>query len=175
MEYWDALVVVLQSFWMFEIADLSIVNGLCVVYSGLTKSQKSMQMAEHTTISFTHSKNAIINRSGIRLMWWPKNLTQHLFKTSSTQPQMISRTENFAKNRSNYYLKVKRMKYSQVVIDRHTDLKSARVKRREIATLMIVTMIWLTLLCYRIKQMPFIKTITQCRRFMGRNFLTQNR
>ena len=54
---------------------------------------------------------------------------------------MISRTENFAKNRSNYYLKVKRMKYSQVVIDRHTDLKSAKVKRRVIATLMIVTMI----------------------------------
>lgn len=175
MEYWDALVVALQSFWMFEIAGSSIVNGQCVAYSDLTRSLRFMPTAEHTTISFTHSKSVITNRSGIRLMWWPKNLTQHLFKTSSTQPQMISRTENFAKNRSNFYLKVKRMKYSQVVIDKHTDLKSAKEKRREIATLMIVTMIWLTLLCYRIKQMPFIKTITQCRRFMGRNFLTQNR
>ena len=175
MEYWDALVVVLQSFWMFEIADLLIVNGPCAVYSGLTKSQKSMQMAEHTTISFTHSKNAITNRSGIRLMWWPKNLIQHLFKTSSTQPQMISRTENSAKNKSNYCWKVKRMKYSRAVTDKHTGQKSVKVKRREIATLMIVTMIWLTWLCYKIKQMLSIKTITQCRRFMGRNFLTQNR
>ena len=54
---------------------------------------------------------------------------------------MILRTENFAKNRSNYYLKAKRMKYSQVVIDKHTDLKSVKVKRREIVTSMIVTMI----------------------------------
>ena len=54
---------------------------------------------------------------------------------------MISRTENSAKNRNNSYLKVKRMKYSQAVIDRHTDLKSVKAKRREIVTLMIVTMI----------------------------------
>ena len=144
MEYSDVHAVALQSFWMFEIAGSSIVNGQCVAYSDLTRSLRFMQTAEHTTISFTLSKNAITNKSGIRLMWWPKNLTQHLFKTSSTQPQMISRTENFAKNRSNSCLKVKRMKYSRVVIDRHTDLKSARVRRREIATLMIVTMIWLT-------------------------------
>ena len=175
MEYSDAHVVELQSFWMSEIADLSIVSGLCVAYSGLTRSLKFMQTAEHTITSSTLSKNAITSRSGIRLMWWPKSLTQHLFKTLSTLPQMISKTENFARNKSNSYWKVKRTTYSQVVTDKHTDLRSAKVKRRQTATMMTVTMIWSTWLCYRIKQTLSIITIIQCRRFTVRNFLTLNR
>ena len=68
----DVHAVSITKIFKFVTVALSIVNGLCEEFYLGIRSLRSMLMAEHTIASFTHSKNAIINLSGMLLILWLK-------------------------------------------------------------------------------------------------------